>query len=160
MKPDSARMLRAMAASRGVGASISTRSPTSLMAPGSSNSIRPPLISERAGLPFVLGQAGHDAPETLQRLAHLDAVVPDHQLAERPLVRAGPLLEDADGLPDLGIDLEVAEEEHGVREIAHVELPRIRQQEAVLGHDDDRHDPLLVEISEELVEVRRQEPLL
>jgi hypothetical protein len=90
----------------------------------------------------------------------VDAVV-EAELADRALVRAAALLHHRDRLPDLAARLEVAEQDHGVDEVARLDrrLHRAADEPGVRRHEQ-RRDAALAEVGEQLVELHGEEALL
>ncbi len=76
-------------------------------------------------------------------------------------MRPAALLHHRDRLPDLPLRLEVAQQDHGIGEIAGVDGRDHRPaDQPVVRADQDRGHPRLPEIRQQLVELDDQEPLL
>src|SRR5690348_11682732 len=100
--PACARTPCASEASRPVGASTSTRS----------RAASPDVIAtlQHCLGARISGHARHDALEFGERLADLQSLVAEPELADRGLVRPDPLLHNRDRLPDLAARLEEAKQ--------------------------------------------------
>src|SRR4030095_11271775 len=69
---------------------------------------------------FVHGHTSENAAEISQRVADVDPAFVETELPDGALMLAAALLHDRNGLADRAFGFEVAQEHHGVREIAGV----------------------------------------
>jgi len=74
---------------------------------------------------------------------------------------AGALLHHGDRLPDVPPDLEVAKKQNRVGDVAEIHRRRgFRPHQAVLCHGEQREDPSVAEVGQQLVKLESEELLL
>ena len=75
-------------------------------------------------------------------------------------MRADALLQDRDRFPNFPLRLKKPQQQHGVAEIAEVDRRFHDADHAMLGHDQDRQNALLVQVGEQLVYLEREKAFL
>src|SRR5665213_646621 len=143
----------AAAPSRPTGAKIRTRASRSVLAIGLD-------IEEATGVPDILRRSAEDAGELPERRAQADAIGAKLELADGVLVLAAALLHHRQGAPDGARVFEVAQHDHRVAEVAHVQRRIHRADQAVLGQDLDGEDAELAEIAQQLMHLQDEEALV
>src|ERR1700730_9724783 len=73
---------------------------------------------------------------------------------------ADALFKDGDRLANFPLSLEKPQQQHGVAEVAEVDGGLHDANKAMLCHNQDRQNPLLVQIGEQLVYLERQKAFL
>ena len=106
------------------------------------------------------GHAAQHALEIVQRRADREAVAADPVLADGGFVRAGALLDDRDRAAHLPHRLEVAQQDHRVGEVGHVDRRPHVAHEPVLGHRQEGRGALPVEVLQQLMDMQDECVLL
>src|SRR5688572_28809974 len=93
---------------------------------------------------FIHGHTGQDAAEIAQRLADADPASVETELPNRAFVLAAAFLHDRNGLSDFAFRFEIAQENHGVGQVAGVHgCIHLTADEALVRPDQDRGDASL-----------------
>src|SRR3954468_20130116 len=97
--------------------------------------------------------AGQHSAKPIQRWADADSGGIDEKLADGALVLAGPLLHHGEGLVDGATGFEEAKHQNRIGQIGDIDGPLHLAHHATGGDHDHGHDPLLVQVGDELVQL-------
>ncbi|EEF22701.1 conserved hypothetical protein, partial [Ricinus communis] len=144
---------RITCASRPRGARIRMRSSTPPLSCGRRGDI---AIAQQRLRARVAGRARQHPLEVGQRLADLDAVRSEAELADRLLVRVGAALDHRDRLQQVAARLEVPEVQHRVAQVAQVHVGAHLAHGAVQRQNQQRGEPAQVQVGQQLVHLQHQ----
>src|SRR6185436_10909729 len=118
------------------------------------------VFKERSCTSYIAWHARQHALEIVKRLADEQSTFLHLALANRSLVVAAPFLHHRDGLANRTRYLEIAHEDHGVSEVAHLGcyVHRIPE-DSVLHQRHDAGDTVVGEKTEQLVDLDREQSL-
>src|SRR5215207_10187200 len=150
--PTSPRIAAATAASRPEGARIRTGAVCSSIA------LAP--LQKSSVLTLIRWNPGQDPAELDQTLTHPHTTAVNPELADRVLVRPGPLLDHRRSTSDLSTGFKEAQQQNGVAEVGQIQRRSHVAHHAGLRQDQDGHHALLVQIGQQLMHLQDHELLV
>ena len=123
--------------------------------------LRPIGSEQRIVRAFVDRHAGEDAAELAQRFTDANAALVHAEFANGALVDAAAFLHHRDRLPHFAPGFEVAQQDHGVGEVAGIHRRvHLRADDAVMRANQQRRHALLRQVHQHLVQLDGEEALL
>src|ERR1700709_1360912 len=115
---------------------------------------------QRRLLPFVHRRACENTAKTLEWRSDDNALTAELEFPDGMFVLTASFLQEGECAPHAAIELEIAQHQHAIGEIADVEGRIHRSEHAMLREHQNGKDPELTEVAQQLVHLQDQEALV